>query len=269
VNEPQADISSPSGPSEHALDRALALVEFLRARCPWDAQQTHGSLRRYLLEEAHEVVDAIDARDDDALRDELGDLLLNLAFQIVIAEERGVFDRESVTAGLEEKMRRRHPHLYGGDPHESWEAAKAAERGAGPQTGSGSLLDDLVAGSDPLTHARALQARVATVGFDWPDWTGAWQKVLEEVREVEEHPPTGPDANPALEEELGDLLFAIVNFARLAGVHPSLALARANAKFERRFRRLESMAQERGVQVSSAGLAALDRLWDDVKVEER
>jgi MazG family protein len=246
------------------LDRSLDLVQFLRAHCPWDAAQTHQSLRRYLLDEAHEVVDAIDAADDAALRDELGDLLLNVAFQIVVAEERAAFDRGAVVEGLEAKMRRRHPHLYGGE-HRSWDSIKAGESGAG--TDESTLLGDLVPGRDALSHADRLQKRVAEVGFDWPDAGGAWEKVVEEVEEVRQEMESGSPQK--LEEELGDLLFAVVNFARLSGIHPSTALSRANAKFTRRFNRLEELARLRGVVLGEASLEARDEVWTDVKREER
>jgi tetrapyrrole methylase family protein / MazG family protein len=264
LNDPQAGPESQFPPSSGVLDRSLDLVEFLRARCPWDAAQTHQSLRRYLLDESHEVVDAIDAGDDAGLRDELGDLLLNVAFQIVVAEERSAFDRAAVVEVLEEKMRRRHPHLYGGE-HESWDSIKARE--SGNETGDDTLLGDLVAGRDPLGHSDRLQKRVAEVGFDWPDAAGAWEKVVEEVEEVRQEAEAGDPAR--LEEELGDLLFAVVNFARLSGIHPSTALSRANAKFTRRFNRLEELAKLRGVVLGEASLEALDEVWNEVKREER
>jgi MazG family protein len=271
VTESQADEPPRQRPPDAALDRALGVVEFLRASCPWDAAQTHRSLRRYLLEEAHEVLDAIDGGDDDDLRDELGDLLLNLAFQVVLGEERGAFDREEVVRSLERKMKRRHPHLYGGEavPWDRIKAGERAYRGGGEPADSSpsTLLGDLFPGADPLAHAHRVQARVAGVGFDWADASGAWEKVREEVEEVGEE-FLRRDA-VALEEEIGDLLFAVVNFARLVDVHPSTALARANAKFSRRFTRLEALAAERGIEVGSAGLEALDRIWDDVKREER
>ncbi|HET8654981.1 MAG TPA: nucleoside triphosphate pyrophosphohydrolase [Longimicrobiaceae bacterium] len=264
MNASQAESPAPPPPGV-ALDRALALVEFLRAHCPWDAAQTPRSLRRYLLEEAHEVVDAIDADDGALLCDELGDLLLNLAFQVVIGEEAGRFTREQVVRGLEEKMRRRHPQLYGLGEARSWEALKASERGSAA-AGAG-LLSELQPSADPLRHAHRIQERVAAVGFDWPDARGAWEKVREEVEEVgAELPDSG---SPALEEEVGDLLFALVNLARLSGVDAPTALARANTKFSRRFGALERLARERGVVVGEAELAILDGLWDEVKRGER
>ena len=265
MRDSQANPTSPPPSSSGALDRALALVAFLRAHCPWDAAQTPLSLRRYLLEESHEVVDAIEAGDDAHLRDELGDLLLNLAFQVVIAEERGAFDREAVVAGLEEKMRRRHPHLYGLGDAESWESIKARERGA---TGEGGgLLDDLPAGGDPLQQAQRVQERVARVGFDWPDYRGALEKVREEIEEVRVELESGDPER--VEDEVGDLLFAAVNLSRLAGVHAPTALRRANAKFTRRFGAIETAARARGIVMETAGLEALDELWEEAKRGER
>lgn len=266
MTHPQPDENPHSKPPTATLDRALALVEFLRARCPWDAAQTPTSLRRYLLEEAHEVVDAIDAGDEDALRDELGDLLLNLAFQVVIGEERGAFDRTSVVEALETKMRRRHPHLYGGEAV-GWEQLKAQEKGVVDEGGRIGILRGMVAGADSLAFAHKLQSRVAEVGFDWPDSAGAWAKVEEEVAEIETEIASGSALR--LEEEIGDLLFAVVNFARLSGVHAPAALARANVKFSRRFEKVEARAHDQGIQVDEAGLDVLDRLWNEVKGEER
>ncbi|HYW05590.1 MAG TPA: nucleoside triphosphate pyrophosphohydrolase [Longimicrobium sp.] len=264
MTSPQPE-SEPARPaSGGVLDRALALVHFLRAHCPWDAKQTPLSLQRYLLEEAHEVAEAISADDPAALRDELGDLLLNLAFQVVIGEETGAFDREAVVAGLEQKMRRRHPHLYGDGPEESWAAIKARERADRP---AATILGDLPPATDPLGRAFGLQDRVAGVGFDWPDWRGALDKVREETAEVAEA-LGGTDA-AHVEEELGDLVFAVVNLVRLAGSHPVPALSRANAKFARRFNAIEALAAERGVEFGAASLEELDELWDEVKRRER
>ena len=264
----QADFPPPRPAPEGILDRALALVEFLRASCPWDAAQTPASLQPVLLEEAHEVVEAIASCDDAGLRDELGDLLLNVAFQVVLAEERGAFGREEVVAGLEQKMRRRHPHLYGLGEAEPWEAIKARERAERTAEGQvPGVLDGLASGIDPLLRAYRVQERVAGVGFDWDDAGGAYEKVREEVEEVGAE-LAGTDADH-LEEEMGDLLFAVVNLSRLARVHPTTALARANAKFERRFAGIERLARERGMVMGEASLAELDVLWDEVKRVER
>ncbi len=246
------------------LDRALALVRFLRRECPWDAAQTPTSLLPYLLEEAHEVAESAAEGDDAALRAELGDLLLNLAFQIVLAEERGTFDAEAVVAALEEKMRRRHPHLYGLGPRQDWEVLKAREK---LDTGSASVLHGLPRGLDPLARAHRIQEKVSGVGFDWADARGGFEKVAEELEEVRLALESEPSA--ALEEELGDLLFAVVNLTRLAGSHAMGALQRANRKFTGRFQALEALARERGVELGAAPLEALDALWDEVKARDR
>ncbi|HSL69567.1 MAG TPA: MazG family protein, partial [Longimicrobiales bacterium] len=195
------------------------------------------------------------------LASELGDLLLNVAFQIVLAEERGDFDAEDVVRALEAKMRRRHPHLYEGGERQDWETLKARERAA--HAADRSVLHGLARGLDPLSKAHRIQERVSTVGFDWADARGAFEKVAEELEEVREAMEAEP--SPALEEELGDLLFAVVNLTRLAGSHSLQALQRANRKFTERFAALEVLARERGLVLGEAALQELDRLWDEVK----
>ena len=248
------------------LDRALALVRLLRAHCPWDAEQTASSLVPHLLEETHEVVDAIHTGDASALEGELGDLLLNLAFQIVVAEEAGELTAVSVTDRLIDKVVRRHPHLFAGGEAQSWEALKARERHG--RADDGGVLGGLAKGLDPLTRAHRIQERVTGVGFDWSDYQGALAKVAEELEEVREELAGRGERSAEREEELGDLLFAVVNLVRLAGHHPTTALAAANGKFERRFRRLEELAQERGIVLEEAGLEKLDELWDELKRAE-
>ncbi len=249
----------------------LALLARLRGPdgCPWDRDQTPRSLVPHLIEEAHEVAAALEAGDDRATIDELGDLLLHLAFQIEIATEEGRFGLEDVAGRLIDKMIRRHPHVfadaeYTGDGHQAmWERLKRAERGAG---GDGAL-GELPAGLPTLVRAHRLQQKAATVGFDWAAPEGAREKVAEELAEVDAaHRAETPRA---VEEELGDLLFALVNWARLLGVHPDTALRRANRKFEERFRRLEALAAERGLALEDQPLEALDALWDEVKTAER
>lgn len=266
---------APGTPRDPILDRSLELVRFLRARCPWDAAQTPQSLEPYLLEEALETAEAIASGDDEALRDELGDLLLNVAFQVVLAEERTAFTAEDVLRHLEEKMRRRHPHVYGDAAERpSWEALKAKERA------SDERFDGIAERLDPLARAQRMQDRASGVGFDWPDVSGAWTKFLEEVGEVNAHWADGgggggggadrdAEDRSDLEEELGDLLFAAVNVIRLAGGHAATALRRANAKFTRRFAAVEALARERGLTIGEASLEELDRLWEDVKRTER
>ena len=276
-DRPDPDAPPPADGADHAevaegtLDRGLALIRFLRANCPWDEKQTHESLVPYLLEESHEVVEAIHAGDDRELEGELGDLLLNLAFQVVVGEERGAFTADSVTRRIEEKMRRRHPHLYGLGPQESWESIKSRERGNGEATDDPGILSGIPNSLDPLTRAFRIQDRAARVGFDWEDWRGALAKVSEELEEVREELEARPgeEATPALEEELGDLLFAVVNVVRLAGTHPVRALDRANRKFMGRFEALETLAREQSVVWGEATLDELDALWDEVKRRER
>ena len=255
---------------EGTLDRALALVRLLRAHCAWDAAQTARTLVPYLLEETHEVVDAIHDDDADTLEGELGDLLLNLAFQIVVAEEAGGLTAASVSDRLVAKMTGRHPHLFGGGDQQDWESRKARERST-RDGGDLGVLSGLAKGIDPLTKAHRIQERVATVGFDWSDPSGASAKVAEELEEVREalaEHVQGGDRSAEVEEELGDLLFAAVNLTRLAGAHPTTALASANRKFQRRFERLEALARERGITLAEAGLEVLDSLWDELKEAE-
>jgi MazG family protein len=258
-----------------ALDDTLALMRDLRRRCEWDRAQTHESLRPYLVEEAYEVDDAIraataaapDPAADAQLRDELGDLLLQVLFHAVVAEERGAFDLHDVAGALIAKMRDRHPHLYppaGADaPAErpDWERMKARRRRA--------IDEGLPAGLPALHRAHRLQDRAAGVGFDWPDAAGPADKVSEELAEVRAELARPARDARALEAELGDLLFAAVNLCRKAGVHASLALDKANAKFAGRFGAVERLAAERGLDVREAGLDALDALWDEVKAAER
>ena len=254
---------------DSAIARALALVRDLRARCPWDHAQTRETLRPYLVEEALELDQALKHGEPAELRDELGDLLLHLAFQIVIGEEQGEFDAATVTRALEEKMWRRHPHLFGGPPtpdHEGWERVKTRERGALKESltvpGSGTLRG-LPPSLPPLLMAYRLQERAAGVGFDWPDAKGPMQKVKEEIAELEREAGTGK--RERLQDELGDLLFAVVNLARKLEIDPRAALEQANDKFRRRFEGVERLAAERGVDIGRASLEQLDRLWDEVK----
>ena len=254
-----------------SLDDTLALMRDLRRRCEWDAAQTHESLRPYLIEEANELDDAIRLADDDSMREELGDVLLQVLFHSVIAEERGVFACGDVAQSLITKMEARHPHLYGNAAKEPWEKMKSKHRR--------SISDGLPAGLPSLHRAHRLQDRAAGVGFDWPDVSGPSAKVEEELLEVRDElgksarpapgaPPLFDDRHFALEAELGDLLFAVVNLCRKAGVHASIALDKANTKFERRFKRIEALAAERGIVVGEAGLEKLDLLWDEAKGEE-
>lgn len=258
-----------------ALGRALEVVRDLRNRCPWDRVQTRETLRPYLVEEMLELDAALRVEDREKIRDEMGDFLLHLAWQFVIAEERGEFTPEEIAGELERKMKRRHPHLYDLGPPEPWEKLKRREGRVGVLAG----LPDTI---PSLQMAYRLQQRAASVGFDWPDTTGPAAKVREELVEVEQElaqlstvgPAAGSDPNALTEvpdqlvDEIGDLLFAVVNLARKAHVQPTLALDRANLKFQQRFREVERMALENGLEVESAGLEKLDELWETVKKRE-
>ena len=260
-----------------ALGRAVAMVRDLRARCPWDRAQTRETLRPYLVEEVLELDHAIGHGDADDIRGEFGDVLLNLAFQLVIAEERGEFTADRVADELEAKMRRRHPHLFDLGTAEPWERIKRRER-------RGRTLDGLVPTLQPLLRAYRLQERAAAVGFDWPDVRGPLAKMREELAEVEQElgrepveatdaesvDPNAPRAAPSdrLIDEIGDLLFTVVNLSRRAGVEPGIALDRANRKFRERFEQVEALAEARGIDLAGAGIERLDALWDEVKAGE-
>ncbi len=256
-----------------ALGRALAMVRDLRRRCPWDRIQTRETIRPYLVEEVFELDHAIAEGSPEEIREEVADLMLHLAWQLVLGEERGEFNADQVAGDLEAKMRRRHPHLFDLGPAERWSNLKRREKRQG-------VLDGLPPGLPSLIKAYRLQERAATVGFDWPDTTGPAAKVREELAEVEaaiasEAPgpasteasgePVHPHPPDELIDEIGDLLFAVVNLARKARVQPTTALDRANQKFQRRFAAVERLAAQRGVEMSTAGLAVLDGLWDEVK----
>jgi MazG family protein len=250
------------------LDDALSMMRDLRERCDWDHAQTHDSLRPYLIEEVHELDDAIREGNVPHMRDELGDVLLQVLFHSVIAEERGEFDAGDVAGALIGKMRARHPHLYGTGERVPWETMKARSRS--------SIDEGLPSGLPALHRAHRLQERAAGLGFDWPDVTGPAAKVEEELGEVREllatRPretvapggdavPTYDEAHAELEGELGDLLFACVNLCRRAGVHAAVALDRANEKFVRRFQRMETLARERGEPLR-------EEMWEEVKRAE-
>lgn len=250
---------------DSALDRAVAMVADLRARCSWDRVQTRETLRPYLIEEAHELAAALAAGDPAAIREETADLLLHLAWQLVLGRETGEFTPDDIADDLVAKMRRRHPHLFDLGPGDRWEALKAREG-----KGTRGTLDGLPPTLPDLLMAFRLQERAAGVGFDWPDAEGPAAKVREELAEVEAELHAGPVPDPdRLADEIGDLLFAVVNLARKAGIQPGLALDRSNRKFRTRFERIEAKARERGVVMRDATLEELDVLWDEVKEEER
>jgi MazG family protein len=249
---------------ESALGRAVAMVADLRARCSWDRVQTRETLRPYLLEEVHELDAALASGDTAAIRDEVADLMLHLAWQLVLGREAGEFTADAIADDLVAKMRRRHPHLFDLGPQEEWQALKARERKHDRW-----MLDGLPATLPDLLMAYRLQERASGVGFDWPDASGPIEKVREELAEVT-HELASIDelAHDRLADEIGDLLFAVVNLARKVNVQPGPALDRANRKFKRRFEQVEELAKERGIAMESAGLEKLDELWDEAKERE-
>ena len=247
-----------------ALGRIVQLVRDLRRRCPWDAAQTPATLRPYLVEEVLELDHAIGEGDPSAVRDELGDLLLHLAFQIVLGEETGAFGTEDVTRAIEQKMHRRHPHLFDlGNQPVSWERSKLAD---GERAG---VLDGLPPTLPALIMAVRLQERAAGVGFDWPDAAGPRGKVREELNELEAEIDAPAPSRARVAAEVGDLLFAVVNLSRKLGCDPRAALEQANRRFQDRFKQVEALAAERGIDVGTAGLEQLDRLWEEAKTAVR
>ncbi|MBA3896651.1 MAG: nucleoside triphosphate pyrophosphohydrolase [Sphingomonadaceae bacterium] len=244
------------------VDHLLAVMARLRdpeSGCPWDVAQDFVSIAPYTIEEAYEVADACARGDMANLKDELGDLLLQVVFHARMAEEAGVFAFDDVASGIADKMVRRHPHVFGEgvareDGHAHWEVIKAAERS---DAGHASVLDGVALALPALMRAEKLQKRAAQTGFDWPDAEGPRAKVIEELDEIAE-----AGGAEAIEEEVGDLLFAAVNLARHLKVDPEAALRRANAKFEARFRGMEDAAGEGFVALD---LDAKEALWEQVK----
>lgn len=258
------------------MARLIAIMATLRdpvAGCPWDVKQDFASIAPYTLEEAHEVAEAIARRDWKGLCEELGDLLLQVVFHARMAEEAGHFGFEDVVAGICDKMWRRHPHVFGDErglkisaeeQTRRWAEQKAAERAA---AGARSLIDTVKNGQPPLARAVALQQAAARIGFDWPDIEAVYAKLAEEVGELQVAQATdaGPDK---LADELGDVLFVVANLARHLGVDPAHALTLTNAKFERRFRRMEALAATEGQSLEGLDLAAQDGYWDRAKAED-
>lgn len=253
-----------------ALGRIVHLVRDLRARCAWDAAQTIHTLRPYFVEEALELDRALADGHPEEIRAELGDVLLHLAFQVVLAEESGAFGAGDLARGVEQKMWRRHPHLYEADgtpvhgdgvqrEHPGWERQKVREA---PRR---SVLDGLPPTMPALLMAYRLQEKAGGVGFDWPDPEGPRAKVSEELAELDTELDTTPPDPVRVRDEIGDLLFAVVNLARKLGHDPRAALEGANTRFTERFRQVEALAEAEGLELHGASLEVLDGLWDRVK----
>src|SRR5262245_51853282 len=275
-NAPKA--TAKSLPAD-AMERLLAVMRQLRnpqGGCPWDLEQNFATIAPYTIEEAYEVADAIERRDMVALKDELGDLLLQVVFHAQMAHEAGSFDFEAVAAAIAEKMVRRHPHVFGDVRVETadaqtvaWEEQKESERRAkaAAEGRDASVLDGVAAGLPALMRAVKLHRRAARVGFDWPQAADVLIKIDEELAEIKEEMRRNESQN-RIRDEIGDLLFAVVNLARHLAVDPEAALRHANAKFERRFRQIEAQLAQSGRNPAEAGLDELEALWQRVKATE-
>lgn len=274
-------MSKTPSPELPSIDRLLAIMAQLRdpeGGCPWDVKQNFATIAPYTIEEAYEVADAIEQNDMAALKDELGDLLLQVVFHARMAEEAGHFAFADVAAAIGEKMISRHPHVF--DDHQAdtaedvkvtWEEQKAQERAAKAAANGGgavSALDGVTAALPALLRAEKLQKRAARVRFDWPGATPVFDKIEEEVTEIKEVMDQGRDPD-RLEDEVGDLLFVVVNLARHLKIDPESALRRTNAKFERRFRAMEAKLAANGRRAEDQSLETLEELWQGVKREER
>lgn len=270
--------------SSRNIEKLLEIMRRLRDKdsgCPWDIEQTFETIAPYTLEEAYEVADAIARGDLGHLREELGDLLLQVVYHAQMAEEQGSFDFGDVVEGITEKMIRRHPHVFGDEAARSagvakgfWEEVKAAEKAARLNAGPGapggaareSLLADVPLALPALTRAVKLQNKAARVGFDWPGLGPVLDKLKEELTELDE--AIAADEKDKIAEEFGDLLFVVANVARHLGIDPESALRAANGKFVRRFRYIEQELANRGKRPSESTLDEMDALWDEAKAAE-
>lgn len=246
------------------IQRFVDVIASLRSPdgCPWDRKQTHASLRRYLVEEAHELADAIDDADDDALCEELGDVLLQIVLHAQIADERGAFSLQDVIDGIADKMLRRHPHVFDDACVDTAEEVERRWQTAKKEEGK-TVLGGVPRSMPPLERALRLTERAAGVGFDFPSEAEALGKVDEELGEWREARAEG--VHSRVEAEFGDVLFALVNAARLAGVDPMRALEGTNARFERRFAYVEQALAKEGTHPSEATLSRMDDLWNEAK----
>ncbi len=252
------------------MNRLLEVMDRLRdpqTGCPWDLQQDFRSIAPYTIEEAHEVADAIERGDMDHLKDELGDLLFQVVFHARLAREIEAFDFDAVADAVADKLIRRHPHVFGDatamdavEQTEAWERIKAEGRSA---SGANSHIDGVSAGLPPLRRAVKLQQRAGRAGFDWTELAPVLDKIREELSELEQELPCAD--RDRLEDELGDLLFAVTNLARKLALDPDAALRRTNLKFEQRFRAMEQLALARGQRFEQLDLEAQERLWQQVK----
>jgi len=272
-------LPTPPHDARHPLFTLVEIMARLRdpdGGCPWDLEQTFATVAPYTVEEAYEVADAIERGDLADLKEELGDLLLQVVFHSRMAEEQGAFDLAGVAAAINDKMVRRHPHVFGDHAYEDqaaqtagWEALKAQERQAKAQKSerAAGVLDDVPAGLPALTRAVKLTKRAARVGFDWPSTDEVLDKLAEEIAELKVEIAAGDRAKAR--EELGDLLFVVANLARKLEVEPEDALRATNAKFVRRFAFIEAQLAKDGRTPDQSDLAEMDQLWDAAKAAEK
>jgi len=265
-------MSGVANRQNRGIARLLEVVARLRGEggCPWDREQTLDTLKPYLIEESYELIDAVDSGDPERHKEELGDVLLQILLHARIREEQRLFSFDQVAEALAEKLVRRHPHVFGdvraetpAEVLKNWEAIKAAEKEGGE---GHSILGGIPRHLPALHKAQRAQTRAARIGFDWPDVDGVLDKVEEEIRETREALAKGDEKR--IKEEIGDLLFSIVNFSRHRGIDAEQALQAAAARFMERFRGMEKRIRAEGVSPETCGLEEMDRHWDAVKAEE-
>ena len=239
------------------------IVRRLRVECPWDREQTHDSIKQNTLEETYEVVEAIDDKDYEELRKELGDMLLHVVFHSLIAEKEGTFKLNEVIDGIKEKLIRRHPHIFGDVKAEdtkevlkNWEAIKLEE-------GRENLLAGIPKNLPSLSRAYRIQEKASKVGFDWEHNKDVWKKVIEEIEELQSIEDSGDMAK--IEEEMGDILFALTNYSRHLNVNPENALRFTNEKFIKRFTYIEERLKEKGIKITESNLQEMDKYWEESK----
>ena len=259
-----------AAPIQRLLD-IMARLRDPQGGCPWDVEQTFATIAPYTVEEAYEVADAIERHDLRDLKEELGDLLFQVVFHARMAEEQGAFAFDDVVAAVADKLERRHPHVFGdagersaSEQNVAWEAIKAEERKGKEKHG---VLDDVPVGLPALTRAVKLTKRAGRVGFDWPSTREVFEKLTEEVAELEDEIQRGDQQK--IREEMGDLLFVVANLARKLDVEPEDALRAANAKFARRFAHIEARLAERGKRPEQSTLEEMDAIWNEVRAADK
>jgi XTP/dITP diphosphohydrolase len=245
----------------------VEIVQLLRIHCPWDRKQTNESIAHLLIEEAYEVLSAIENKDDDEFQKELGDILLHIIMHSIMASERGAFNLLNVIASIQDKLVFRHPHVFGNvsvdgeeDVVRNWEELKKEE-------GRQSTLDGVPLNLPALLRAERIQHKASRVGFDWEKKEQVWEKVIEELNELQQ--ATETQDHEKIQEELGDLLFAVVNYSRFLDISPETALQKTNNKFIKRFQAIESYAKENNKQLSELTLAEMDAIWNLTKTQEK